>query len=301
LDDELTSSDKLPGFYVPKRRPRRLSTGAPPSLPSCDGTVESFPVAPPSEPDSDQVAESGADLEEPSSEDTISAADGVVEDFEEEEAEDDDEDGWITPQKLQQAKALTEPVEMDAEEMPAVVAMSLDFAVQNVLLQMGLHVISTAGLLIKEARSYALRCFGCFKISSRLDKQFCSCCGHKTLERVAVSVDSSGNKHYSILRRRPLSLKGTIFPLPRPRGGKYASNPVLIDGQRGAQHRPSAKAREHVDALSADFLARQSPFAFRDTTSRAAQLGFNSAVAMHGPKFYWERKNPNVVLRNSKK
>lgn len=34
---------------------------------------------------------------------------------------------------------------------------------QNVLLQMGLHVLAVNGMLIREARSYILRCHGCFK------------------------------------------------------------------------------------------------------------------------------------------
>lgn len=34
---------------------------------------------------------------------------------------------------------------------------------QNVLLQMGLHVLAVNGMLIREARSYILRCHGCFR------------------------------------------------------------------------------------------------------------------------------------------
>lgn len=38
-----------------------------------------------------------------------------------------------------------------------------DLAMQNVLLQMGLHVLAENGVLILEARSYILHCHGCFK------------------------------------------------------------------------------------------------------------------------------------------
>lgn len=34
---------------------------------------------------------------------------------------------------------------------------------QNVLIQMGLHVISLDGMLIREARSYVLKCYACFR------------------------------------------------------------------------------------------------------------------------------------------
>lgn len=41
---------------------------------------------------------------------------------------------------------------------------------QNVLLQMGLHVLAVNGMLIREARSYILRCHGCFKyVANNLD------------------------------------------------------------------------------------------------------------------------------------
>lgn len=36
-------------------------------------------------------------------------------------------------------------------------------SLQNVLLQMGLHVLAVNGRLIRQARSYILRCHGCFK------------------------------------------------------------------------------------------------------------------------------------------
>lgn len=36
-------------------------------------------------------------------------------------------------------------------------------SLQNVLLQMGLHVLAVNGMLIRQARSYILRCHGCFK------------------------------------------------------------------------------------------------------------------------------------------
>lgn len=37
------------------------------------------------------------------------------------------------------------------------------FCVQNVLIQMGLHVLSVNGMVIRQARNYVLRCHACFK------------------------------------------------------------------------------------------------------------------------------------------
>jgi len=299
------SSDDLPGFYIPVKkghhRSHNASMSSVKSDPSCVETIESSVDMMPPAVEEFEGVESGADCEEPS--EAISADnDGDDDTLDGEEVEDDD-DGWITPQSLAKSRVIpTVELGSELEAMPSVVAMSFDFAVQNVLLQMGLFIVSSSGMLIREARSYALRCSACFKITPSLEKKFCPNCGHQTLERAVVNVDGDGNKTYSLLRRRPISLKGTVFPLPRPRGGKYAHNPIIVDGQQTPQQRPSGRARIQVDVLSADFATRQSPFAVRDTTSRAAQLGFNSAVAGpgFGPKFYWERRNPNVVTKKRK-
>lgn len=42
-------------------------------------------------------------------------------------------------------------------------APGVSLLLQNVLLQMGLHVLAVNGMLIRRARSYILRCHGCFR------------------------------------------------------------------------------------------------------------------------------------------
>lgn len=48
--------------------------------------------------------------------------------------------------------------------------------------------------IIKNMRTYILRCYGCFKTTSIMIKMFCPNCGHKTLKRVAVSLDENGQQ-----------------------------------------------------------------------------------------------------------
>ncbi|KAK1891746.1 RNA-binding protein NOB1 [Dissostichus eleginoides] len=59
-------------------------------------------------------------------------------------------------------------VKMDSSDWTApaevtVGCLTTDFAMQNVLIQIGLHVLSVNGMLIKQARNYILRCHACFK------------------------------------------------------------------------------------------------------------------------------------------
>lgn len=101
---------------------------------------------------------------------------------------------------------------------------------------MGLHVLAVNGLLIQHARSYVLRCHGCFRYgfgpkrldlgsfqkrpasrsvlpplpgrspqlffrtTSEMTQLFCPHCGNKTLKKVAVSVDTEGNLHMHFSR-----------------------------------------------------------------------------------------------------
>lgn len=73
---------------------------------------------------------------------------------------------------------------------------------------MGLNVLSLDGRVIKQMRTFILRCYACFKTTSIMTKVFCHHCGNKTLKKVAVSLDSDGNQKIHINLRRPLTAKG---------------------------------------------------------------------------------------------
>ena len=42
--------------------------------------------------------------------------------------------------------------------------MTTDFSMQNVMMQMGLSVVSVDGMLIRAAKQWVLRCMACFKV-----------------------------------------------------------------------------------------------------------------------------------------
>ncbi|XP_061613395.1 RNA-binding protein NOB1 isoform X1 [Phyllopteryx taeniolatus] len=119
------------------------------------------------------------------------------EEEEEEEEEDDDDDdgggGWITPSNIEQMKM--DSCDWTTAGQVKVGCMTTDFAMQNVLIQMGLHVVSMNGMLIKQARNYILRCHACFTTTSNMSKQFCPKCGNRTLKKVSVSVNEDGQVH----------------------------------------------------------------------------------------------------------
>ena len=101
---------------------------------------------------------------------------------------------------------------MDSEiidEKPATVAcLTMDFAMQNVLMQIGLSISSLDGKVIKQMRTFILRCYACFKTTGIMTKVFCPHCGHKTLKKVSISIDENGKQHMHINFRKPLTARG---------------------------------------------------------------------------------------------
>lgn len=53
--------------------------------------------------------------------------------------------------------------------------------------------------VIKQIRTYILRCYACYKTTSIMTKIFCPKCGNKTLKRVSVSLDENGQQVVSLI------------------------------------------------------------------------------------------------------
>jgi len=219
-----------------------------------------------------------------------------------ENEEDDDEDGWITPGNVQhKKKAFSGEVQSAVEKTVAVACMTTDFAMQNVLKQIGLNILGTDGMVIKETKTWILRCYGCFFTTPLMDKKFCPKCGNKTLKRVSVTVNRDGSQQIHISTRRPINTKGKKFSLPAPKGGKHGVNPRLVADQREAQQRISKKAMAKNNPMDEDYMANNSPFITKDTTSKSAMMGLHGRGKGNAevPGAYWARRNPNAVKKNT--
>ncbi|CAB1338752.1 unnamed protein product [Coregonus sp. 'balchen'] len=189
------------------------------------------------------------------------------EEEDEEEEEEEDGGGWITPSNIK----------------------------QNVLIQIGLHVLSVNGMLIKQARNYILRCHACFKTTTNMNKVFCTHCGNKTLKKIAVTVSEDGSMQMHFSKNpKVLNPKGKRYSLPLPQGGKHASNPHLVEDQRFPQQRVSRKARQKTDVFNPDYLAGgSSPFSDHDIYSRSANLHITDGAGGGGRR----RANPNAARK----
>lgn len=206
----------------------------------------------------------------------------------------DIDDGWITEDNIRELN--NTDGDDPAERAAKVGCVTTDYAVQNVIKQIGLSIVALDGRVIKEVRTYIRRCYGCFTLTSNMTRVFCPKCGNKSLKRVAVYLDKDGKQCVYINAKRPLNLKGKKYSLPKPQGGKHAINPRLVEDQPMPHQRPSRLAKTKTNALDPDYIARSSPFATKDVYSKSAMLGFRGSSQKQ-----WMKRNPNESNKKCKK
>lgn len=206
------------------------------------------------------------------------------------ESNEDDDGDWITPSNIDLVKKQFEGLKID-EKAPKMeintACITGDFSMQNVLMQIGIKVLSVEkGLLIKQTRQFVLRCIACFTITQNTTLMFCPSCGNlKTLKKVSVSVDENGQKRIHLNPKRPITTRDVKLRIPRPRKGKYALNPILVSDQHVPKFRQAKFAiqkRKLVnDSILSDvgYLIRDNPFAMNDVYSRSSNYKTGSRAA----------------------
>nr|CAG4640949.1 EOG090X07WR [Eulimnadia texana] len=275
--------EPVAGFYKPKTK-NEASTSEPEGLENIEEKVGALSLA---ADDSQEETVDNGEAEEDYEEEEEEEVD------EEEEEEEDGDNGWITPSNISKVK---NQIQGQVEDSQLEVAcITTDFAMQNVLVQVGMHIVSLDGKQIRQARTYILRCYACFKTTSNITKVFCPSCGHKTLKKVAVTLNEDGSLKIHISSRHRLTPRGKKFSLPTPKGGKYANNPILVEDQREAQKRATKLAMKKTNALDPDYIAGNSPFAMNDVYSRASMLGRTGRGGNQ-----WNRRNPNEARKKKR-
>ena len=179
--------------------------------------------------------------------------------------------------------------ESDDETVPfesTVTSVTADYAMQNVILQMNLRLLTPDGMRITSLRRWVLRCHACGEVTRQTTRVFCPKCGNSTLQKVEHTVGSEGVEQFGV--RRKHVLRGTRFSLPQPKGGRREKAPILREDQLIGMR--SAKRREDEDVFAAGY--NDESFA---GLSRGAQPGtahlFHQRELMEAGGF--PKKNPN--------
>jgi len=165
-------------------------------------------------------------------------------DAEMEQQNDEGEGGkeeWINADNVESYKQLSHICSKDEEdssmEEDTVGCITGDFSIQNVLLHMGLQLLSdyhTSGNIkvIKQLKHWVKRCHCCGTLVVNIRKIFCPRCGHPTLLRVTVETDTETGELVCYYNpKRKISTRGIRFPIPYPEGGKRNKDPILREDQ----------------------------------------------------------------------
>ncbi|KAI6241182.1 RNA-binding protein NOB1 [Aphelenchoides fujianensis] len=199
----------------------------------------------------------------------------------ESDEDEDDDEGWVDESNLVSVLGEEYGVADKIDGHMPVAVISSDFALQNVLMHMKMHLVSIEGLVIKQLKSFVLRCRqvpvfltpflstcfrACYKLTSRMEREFCQKCGNKSLDRVAVSVDSDGHVQVHLNRQKMENKRATAPQMRTIKGGKHDNPDKFFEDQRMPQNRAS-KMAELQDSMG------DAPFAKHDVTSRSAILG----------------------------
>ncbi|KAI9499178.1 Nin one binding Zn-ribbon like-domain-containing protein [Zychaea mexicana] len=214
------------------------------------------------------------------------------------EDEDDSDCGeWITPDNIEDFKATelgVTPEELKKQNTMAVACMTGDFAMQNVLLQMNMNLVSTGGHRITRVKNWVLRCHACFTVTTNMEKKFCPKCGNASLQRVSCSTNGQGHVTYHLKKNYQYNLRGTKYDIPRPQGGRQINNIVLREDQREYVKSQQNRSKKGVlDMFDPDFIPLSNK-----TGGDGRFVGNN----MYGSDTIgFGRRNPNASRRGRRK
>ncbi|KAJ8600219.1 hypothetical protein CTAYLR_001938 [Chrysophaeum taylorii] len=133
------------------------------------------------------------------------------------DSREDDGVGWVGPGVEDSCRPELE------ESVCAAACATSDFAMQNVLVQMGLRLVSVDGRRIERTRRFVVRCAACFALETKdLERLFCGRCGSDALRKVGVAADGTVRPPRVSTRR----CQGTKFALPKPKAYRAPKSSV---------------------------------------------------------------------------
>ncbi|GKT31554.1 putative multi-domain containing protein [Aduncisulcus paluster] len=190
------------------------------------------------------------------------------------------------------------------KSLPLVSVMTGDYAMQNVMLQMGIPTFSPNSHRISTLRKYAYRCHACNTPWRGGARRFCPECGHDSMTRVPVTINADGTEHIGIIRFDP-STRGKKFSLPDPQAHKKGVDrhapKIRLSEDTGSEFREAERkriARMHkAKAKGIDVQEQQevaASFFLKDVSGVSSGSGEFSTP-------YFLKKNPNESRRRTGK
>lgn len=176
---------------------------------------------------------------------------------------DSDNDGWITPSNIKKKQArdqmLSAETTEDTSKTLQAAIMTTDFAMQNVILQMNLNLLSPSLHRVRHLKTFVLRCHACFLTTKEMNKQFCPRCGKPSLTRVTCTTTQNGEFKLHLKKNMQWNNRGERYSMPKP-ASKSASGRITAGGGKdgwGAGLILAEDQKEYVRAITQEKRQKQ--------------------------------------------
>lgn len=175
-----------------------------------------------------------------------------------------DSDGWITPSNLKKRQAEDAGASTTSTQEPKTMqvgVLTTDFAMQNVILQMNLNLLSPSLTRVKHLKTFVLRCHACFQVTKDMTKQFCPRCGQPTLTRVSCSTSANGEFKLHLKKNMQWNTRGDRYSIPKAvhgsahgriqGGGKggWGNDLILAEDQKEYERASKVEKRQKERSL----------------------------------------------------
>ncbi|KAJ2745291.1 20S-pre-rRNA D-site endonuclease nob1 [Coemansia sp. BCRC 34301] len=220
---------------------------------------------------------------------------------------------WITPQNVKQKQAVSAMGMKEARaaggsgghaQVTKVACVTSDFAMQNVMLKMGISLVTPDGVAIHRLSTWVLRCHACFHLTGDMTKQFCPSCGHPTLKRCSVTTGTNGRLQVHLKANYKYNLRGTVYSIPKATGGQHSKRDVITREDDKVYMR-AINYRKAMDAKSNAGLSGANSLFDPDFMPGLLQGGYATSNKGYGiatdargmPMVGRNCKNPNAVRK----
>lgn len=92
---------------------------------------------------------------------------------------------------------------------------------------MGFQLLNLDGMRLTRVKRFKLLCKSCSYLNKTTDRLFCEKCGAATLAKVSVYLNDNGEVTYFKNPKRKINLKGTVYSIPKQKGGRGCSDLIL--------------------------------------------------------------------------
>jgi len=196
---------------------------------------------------------------------------------------DDPEGEWITASNIHLHKNRVKKT-VAVADLSDVGCITTDFAMQNVMIAMGLRLLSVRGLAITTIRTHVRRCHACWAVELNMEKDnnFCRVCGGHTLMKAVFHINANGVPRYYMSQKAINNKRGTVYSIPKFRGGRHNKDLILREDAM-----KSTKLHAHKKKVETPF-EDSIEFGY-------GKVGSKVSVQHAAEQFGYGRRNPNVV------